>query len=111
VPAPQVAVAAPQTVAPPPAGPSQAQLEAASEDLMKLRSRADAIRGSLDHLRAEQAASGLSINPDTAATASRMENYLQASDRALQANNLESARKNMDRAESEITKLERFFGR
>lgn len=78
---------------------------------MKLRSRADAIRDSLDRLRSQQAASGLGMNPDTVATASRMQNYLQAADRALQGNNLESAHKNMDRAETEITKLEAFFGR
>jgi serine/threonine-protein kinase len=95
----------------PPSGPTPEQLDAASDDLMKLRSRADAIRDSLDRLRSQQAASGLGMNPDTVATASRMQNYLQAADRALQGNNLESAHKNMDRAETEITKLEAFFGR
>jgi serine/threonine-protein kinase len=111
----------PQSQAPPiqpqpqaqpvPAGPSPEQMEAANEDLMKLHSRADAVRGSLEHLRSEQAASGLNLNPSVTAGASRMENYLHASEQALQNNNLELAQKYMDRANNEITKLESFFGR
>ncbi len=108
-------VVTPQTQAvvapPPPAGPSQEQIDQVSEDLMKLHARADAIRGSLDHLRSQQAADGLSINPAVASGASRMDTYLQASDRALQSNNLDSARKNMEHADAEVTKLEAFFGR
>jgi hypothetical protein len=86
-------------------------MESASEDLMKLRSRADAVRGSLNHLRGEQGMSGLSINPDIASSASRMDSYLQAAARTLQSNNLDLTRKNMDRAEREINRLEAFFGR
>jgi hypothetical protein len=94
-----------------PAGPSQEEIEAANEDLMKLRSRADAMHGSLDHLRSQQAADGLSLNPTVTAGASRMDNYLHAADQALQTNNLESAHKYLERAETEIGKLEKFFGR
>jgi hypothetical protein len=99
-----------QTVGPPPE-PFDGQMESASEDLMKLRSRADAVRGSLNHLRGEQGMSGLSINPDIASSASRMDSYLQAAARTLQSNNLDLTRKNMDRAEREINRLEAFFGR
>jgi hypothetical protein len=95
----------------PPAGPSQEQIDEVSEELMKLRARADSVRGSLDHLRSQQAADGLSINPTIASGASRMDSYLQACERALQNNNLDFARKNLERADAEVTKLEGFFGR
>jgi serine/threonine-protein kinase len=97
-------------VAPPP-GPTQEQIDAAGEELMKVKSRAESIRGSLDHLRSQQAADGLSINPTVVSGASRMDGYLQAAERALQSNNLEAARKNTERADAEVTKLEAFFGR
>lgn len=109
----QTASQPPQTIEAPakPAGPSQQDVEAAQESLMKLRARADAIRTSLDGLKAQQAASGLGIRQDIAAAASRMDSYLNASDRALAGQNIESAQKNMQRAEDEINKLEAFFGR
>ena len=91
--------------------PSQAEIDAASENLMKLRSRADAVKSSLDNLRTQQAASGLGLRQDIVSSASRMESYLQAADRALQNNSLDSAHKSMDRAEEELNKLEAFFGR
>ena len=91
-------------------GPSQAELDKADEEFMKLKSRADAVRSGLDTLRAQQAASGLGLRGDVASSASRMENYLLASDRALQSKNLDNARKYMDSAEAEISKLESFFG-
>jgi serine/threonine-protein kinase len=94
-----------------PAGPSQADLDKASEDLMKLHARADAVKDSLDRLRGQNAASGLGVRQDIVASASRMESYLQAADRALQSNTLDSARKDMTRAEEELNKLEAFFGR
>ncbi len=103
-PQPQAAAAAPQ-------GSSQADLDKASEDLMKLQARAAAVKDSLDRLRGQNAASGLGLRQDIVASASRMESYLQAADRALQSNTLESARKDMNHAEEELNKLEAFFGR
>lgn len=103
----------PQAQAPPvqPSGPSQADLDKASEDLMKLHARADAVKDSLDRLRGQNAASGLGVRQDIVASASRMESYLQAADRALQNSTLESARKDMNHAEEELNKLEAFFGK
>ncbi len=94
-----------------PTGPSQADLDKAGEDLMKLRARADAVKDSLDRLRGQNAASGLGVRHDIVASASRLESYLQAADRALQNNTLDSARKDMTHAEEELNKLEAFFGR
>jgi len=103
--------APPQQAAAPPPGPSQADLDKASEDLMKLQARATTVKESLDRLRGQNAASGLGVRQDIVASASRMDSYLQAADRDLQNNTLESARKDMNHAEDELNKLETFFGR
>jgi chromosome segregation ATPase len=91
--------------------PSQEELQKLDEDLMKLRARADAVKSSLDNLRQQQAASGVGLRQDIAASASRLDSYLQAVDRAIQSGNAQSARKNMEHVEEELGKLETFFGR
>ena len=93
------------------AGPSQQDLDAADESLMKLNSRSQAVHASLESLRARQAAQGLSPSADITSGANRMDNYLGAAQRALQARDLENANKNMQRAEDELNKLEQKFGR
>jgi eukaryotic-like serine/threonine-protein kinase len=99
------------TAPPPPAGPSEAELSAASESLMKMNARADAVHESLGSLRQQQAAQGLSLRGDMASAESRMASYLQAAQRALQARDLQGAQKAMDSAETELSKLENFLGR
>ncbi len=106
VPTPQT-----QTQPPPPAGPSQRELDAVGDSLSKLHARADSVRGSLQTLRSQQAAQGTGLRQDISASASRMDSYLSAADRALQSGNLDAARRSMDRADEEINKLEAFFGR
>jgi len=95
----------------PPFGPSAEALNNASEALMKLNARADAVRGSLNQLRQQQAQSGYGLRQDIAASASRLDSYLQMADRMIQSGNLALAQKNMDHAEEELDKLEKFFGR
>jgi serine/threonine protein kinase len=90
---------------------SAQELEAANEDLMKLHARAEAVKDSLDTLRRQQAQDGLGVRQDIASASSRLTMYLGAADSALQGSSLESARKNMARAEEELSKLEKFFGR
>lgn len=92
-------------------GPTQEEIDKVSEDLMKLHARSDAVRGSLENLKQQQAASGVGLRQDISASASRLDAYLQAADRAVQGGNLASARKNMDRIEEELSKLETFFGK
>jgi hypothetical protein len=101
----------PPTAAPAPQEPTSQELDKAGEDLMKLHARAEAVKTSLDALRVQQAASGVGVRPDVAASASRMDSYLQAADRALQHNRLDFARKSMNSGEQEISKLEALFGR
>jgi serine/threonine-protein kinase len=94
-----------------PAGPSQEQIDAVRNGLIQLHARADAVFGSLNRLSAQEAAGGLGLRHDMAASASRLTAYLQAADRSADNNDLTGARKEMARAEQELTKLENFLGR
>jgi len=95
----------------PPPGPSDEEIEKASDELIKIRGRADAVYSSLNRLRQQQAADGLEVRQDIAAAASRLGGYLQAADRALQSRSLDAARKNMEHADRELSTLETFFGK
>ncbi len=106
-PSPAVAPAAPL----PPPGPSPEEIEKVRDRLIQLHARADAVRSSIGQLRQEQAASGLGLRQDIVASASRLDSYLQEADRAAQTTNLESARKDMDHVEEELTELENFLGK
>jgi serine/threonine protein kinase len=94
-----------------PAGPSAQEIETVRDGLMQIHARADAVSGSLNRLSAQQAAEGLGLRQDIAASASRLAAYVQAADQAAGTNDLNSARKNMARAEQELSKLEAFLGR
>ncbi|MGH9655746.1 MAG: protein kinase domain-containing protein [Bryobacteraceae bacterium] len=111
--APPVAVA--QQAAPQkpvaPAGPSPEQIDAVRNSLIQLHARADAVFGGLNRLSAQEAANGLGLRHDMAASASRLTAYLQAADRSAGNNDLNGAREEMARAEQELTKLENFLGR
>ncbi len=88
------------------------------EDLQKLNdrmtllaARANAVKTSLENLERQQQSQGLSLRGDIATSLGRMEAYMDASDKALSAANAESATRNMDLAEREIDRLEKFLGR
>ncbi|MGI9074733.1 MAG: protein kinase domain-containing protein [Bryobacteraceae bacterium] len=100
----------PQTVAPE-TGPSQDERESLNSSLIQLQARAEAVKSTLDRLGQQQAASGLGLRQDIAASANRLDGYLQAAERALQNNTVRDARKNMDRADGELNKLEAFLGK
>jgi eukaryotic-like serine/threonine-protein kinase len=100
----------PQSVAPE-NGPSQQEMESINGSLIQLQARAEAVRSSLDRLRQQQAASGLGLRQDIAASANRLEGYLQAAERAIQNNTVQAARNNIDRADGELNKLEAFLGK
>ncbi len=96
---------------PAPAGPSEQEMNEAGEALMKIQSRAEAVHQSLASLKQQQAAQGLGLRGDIVESEARMGSYIQMADRQLQGRNLDSAKKNMDRAEEELSKLEKFLGR
>jgi flagellin-specific chaperone FliS len=51
------------------------------------------------------------LRHDIAASANRLEGYLQAAERAIQNNTVQTAGNNIDRADAELNKLEAFLGK
>ncbi len=96
---------------PPVQGPSQEEIDKVQDNLVQVHARADSVRASVNNLRRQQAADGLEISPEISGAASRLDNYLQAADRAAQANDLSAAHRNLDNAEKQLTFLEAKFGR
>src|SRR5579875_979430 len=104
----------PVSSAPPAPSGSAAQtenLQKLNDRMTLLAARANAVKSSLENLERQQQSQGLSLRGDIAASLSRMEAYMDASDKALSAANAESATRNMDLAEREIDRLEKFLGR
>jgi serine/threonine-protein kinase len=115
-----------QPVSPPPHTPSAsaaasaaaaAAADAKAEQLEKIREqgallsiRVATVRSSLDGLRAAQARSGLGLRADMAASAQRMDYLLSEADAAVQRGDAAAAQRNLDLAEREVSKLEKFLG-
>jgi serine/threonine-protein kinase len=114
-PVPPPPQAPPQQAAPAPA-PSTAdaakaeQLEKIREQGSLLSIRAGTVRAGLDNLRAAQARSGLGLRADMAASAQRMDYLINEADAALQRGDAAAAQRNLDLAEKEVAKLEKFLG-
>ena len=72
--------------------------------------RAGTVRTSLEALRKAQARSGLGLRADMAASAQRMDYLLSQADSALQRGDAAAGQKNLDLAEKEVSKLEKFLG-
>ncbi len=81
------------------------------ESLMLLDTRANSIKGSLDTLQQQQARSGLNLRGDIVTSRQRMEAYLNEAEASLKSADPARAKRNMDAAEREIEKLEKFLGR
>jgi eukaryotic-like serine/threonine-protein kinase len=94
-----------------PPGPDPAQLQALGDQLDQLASRAAAVNASLETLQKEQAAHGYGLRGDMVAAQQRMQTDLANAESALQAKDLDSAKKYAGMAETETEKLERFLGR
>lgn len=85
-------------------------MEKLREEGSLLSIRAGAVRSSLDGLRSAQARSGLGLRADMAASAQRMDYLLNEADAALQRGDAAAAQRNLDLAEKEVAKLEKFLG-
>jgi serine/threonine-protein kinase len=106
------AVAPPQPSAPPPPPPvDNARLEELRDRLGTLGPRANAIHASLDTLERRQQAEGYGMRGDISASWKRMEYLLDEAQAALNAGNADRAQKNLDLAEQEADKLDKFLGR
>ncbi len=105
----------PQPVAPPQPPPPPAvdtgRLEELRDRLGTLGPRANAIRSSLDKLEHRQQAAGYGLRGDISASRQRMEYLLDEAQAALNSGNADRAQKNLDLAEQEADKLDKFLGR
>ena len=86
-------------------------LKEVREQLDLLSIRAETVKSSLDKLRRQQAASGLGLRGDMANAAQRMEYYFSQAESALNRRDADAARKSLDLAEREVSKLESFIGK
>jgi serine/threonine-protein kinase len=95
----------------PAAAPDNAELDKLKEQLNLLDIRAGACRTGIENLRRAQASSGLGLRADIAASAQRVDYYLNETESALQRKDVAAGKKNLDSAEREVSKLESFLGR
>ena len=94
-----------------PAGPSRAEIMASRERFAQLDARASGIRGTLQNLQRSQAASGLNLSSRFTQPASLMDSYMRAASDAIQANDLDSAKDFMTKAERQVETLEKLLNR
>ncbi len=85
------------------------RLKEVNEQLDMLGVRAGTVRGSLEALRKQQAMSGLGLRADMANAAQRMEMFMSQTQSALKRRDADAAKKNLDSAEREVSKLENFL--
>ncbi len=109
---PPPAVAPPKETAAPQAAANAAnaeELNQLQDRMMMLATRVGVVNRSLDRLQKQQAGMGLGLRGDMAASKQRMELFMDNAEAALKSQNANVARQNLDRAEREIEKLEKFF--
>ncbi len=96
-----------------PAGASESaeELPHLEHDMDLLLARADTVDASLNGMRQNQAAQGLSMRGDVAASQQRMRTYLDKAQSALKNQDASKAKKYLDLAETEVATLEKFLGR
>jgi serine/threonine-protein kinase len=98
-------------VAAAPSGPDPAQLKALDLEVDQLSSRTSAVTAGLDTLRQQQNAQGLGLRGDIVASQQRMQTYLAKAQAALQAQDVDGAKRYLDLAEAETERIEKFLGR
>jgi serine/threonine-protein kinase len=96
-----------------PAAPAvdERELGELRERLMLLGARVNAVQASLNRLKQEQARMGLGLRGDIAAAAQRMEYYMDEAEAALKRGDAAAAKRHLDNADRETTRLEKFLGR
>ncbi len=116
-PAPGPAQASPRSAPPPqeaaqsaPPAANDAALEELQDRMGVIGPRANALRSSLKNLENEQRAQGVGMRSDISAAWKRMEYLLDEAEAALKNGDAARARKNLDAAEREADKLDKFLG-
>jgi len=92
-----------------PANP--AQLEALEQQADQLSSQASSVNDSLDNLRRQQNAQGLSLRADIASAQELMKTHMAKAQAALQNRDAAGAKKYLDLAEGDVARLDKFLGR
>jgi hypothetical protein len=85
-------------------------LEALEDRLLKLSARANATKGGAERLRQQQARMGVGLRADMATALERQEYLLGQAESAFNAGDAARAKRQLDLAEREVEKLERFLG-
>lgn len=85
-------------------------MEEAQHRLMRLRSRAAALKSNLADLRRNLATQGMSVRSEAVEAEANLDSYLGEAERVLQAGDVQAARTNMDRAEHEAKKIAALVG-
>ncbi len=86
-------------------------LESARERLGMLGTRANALIAALKNLQQQQQRMGVGMRTDITTSWKRMELLLDESEAALKRQDLAGTKKNLDQAEREADKLDKFLGR
>jgi serine/threonine-protein kinase len=109
----QPAQTAPAQPTQPPGADAKAaeQLSEIRDQFNLLGVRIGTVKSSLENLRRQQAASGLGLRGDMADAAQRMDLYFAETEKALNRGDAQAAKRNLDLAEREVSKLEKFLGK
>ncbi len=101
----------PAQTAPPaaPAGPSQQEVQQAHHRMIDLEARAGAVNDSINVMRKQQQAQGYDMRGDVVTSMNKMNSYLSEAKSALSQNDLQTANDYMDRADKEVSTLEKFL--
>jgi eukaryotic-like serine/threonine-protein kinase len=102
--------AAPAPPAPPP-GPDPAEVAAVEQQLDQLTSREAAVNSSLDNFQQQQNAQGLQLRGDMVEARASLQTNLNRAQAAVEAQDVDKAKKYLRQAEAEVEKLEKFLGR
>jgi len=98
------------TPAAPGAASNAAEIDQAEERLMQTTARANTAKRGVAQIRSQQEASGLGMRGDIESAESRMDGYLNAAHNNLGRGNAAGATSNLDKAEIELSTLEKFLG-
>ncbi len=94
-----------------PAGPSPREVRDAHDRYANLQARADSAVSQVEQLRSQQQAQGLDIRGDILTAMNRLHHQLNEAQRALDGRDIATANEYMDRANSDVEKLEKFLNR
>lgn len=87
------------------------EMRSAQDRMIDLQARADAAVSGVESIRRQQQAQGYDMRGDVLAAMNRMRSYLAAANRALAQRNAQMAGSAMDKAEVDLSTLEKFLGR